>query len=83
MSTGGHFNPEKHIHGGPTTSPSTPHDLGNITADTSGKGMIDLTVDDITIGGDVTIRQGGDHSREEDDMKSQLAGAVERGFRVG
>jgi superoxide dismutase, Cu-Zn family len=77
MSTGGHFNPEKHIHGGPTTSPVHAGDLGNITADTSGKGMIDLTVDDITIGSgeknDILGKAVIIHAKE-DDLKSQPAG---------
>jgi Cu-Zn family superoxide dismutase len=76
MSTGGHFNPEHHIHGGPTTSPVHAGDLGNITADTSGKGMIDLTVDDITIGGakdDILGKAVIIHAKE-DDFKSQPTG---------
>src|SRR3954470_21234962 len=44
MSTGGDFNPDKHVPGGPTTSPVHAGDLGNLTADTSGKATLDLTV---------------------------------------
>ena len=76
MSTGGHFNPEHHMHGGPSTSPVHAGDLGNITADSSGKAMMDLTVDDITIGGDHNDILG--HAviihAKEDDLKSQPAG---------
>jgi Cu-Zn family superoxide dismutase len=78
MSTGGHFNPDKHIHGGPTTSPVHAGDFGNLTADSSGKASIDLTVDDITLGGgaknDVVGRAVIIHAKE-DDLKSQPAGA--------
>jgi Cu-Zn family superoxide dismutase len=50
MSTGGHFNPGHHPHGGPTTSPVHEGDLGNLTADDSGNAHLELTVNDITIG---------------------------------
>jgi Cu-Zn family superoxide dismutase len=76
MSTGGHYNPDKHIHGGPTTSPVHAGDFGNITADTSGKGNIDLTVDDISVGGDKNDVLGKAviiHAKE-DDLKSQPTG---------
>ena len=76
MTTGGHYNPDKHVHGGPTTSPVHAGDLGNITADTSGKGTIDLTVDNITLGGeknDVLGKAVIIHAKE-DDYKSQPAG---------
>jgi len=76
MSTGGHYNPEKHVHGGPTTSPVHAGDLGNLEADTSGKATIDLTVDDITIGGaknDILGKAVIIHAKV-DDFKSQPAG---------
>src|SRR5213078_176195 len=76
MSTGGHYNPDKHIHGGPSTSPVHAGDFGNLTADTSGKATIDVTVDDITIGGeknDILGRAVIIHAKE-DDLKSQPAG---------
>jgi Cu-Zn family superoxide dismutase len=76
MSTGAHYNPDKHIHGGPTTSPVHAGDLGNLTADTSGKATIDVTVDDITIGGaknDILGKAVIIHAKE-DDLKSQPAG---------
>lgn len=78
MSTGGHFNPDKHIHGGPTTSPVHAGDFGNLTADSSGKAFIDLTVDDISIGegaSDILGRAVIVHAKE-DDLKSQPAGAA-------
>ena len=82
MSTGGHYNPDKHIHGGPSTSPVHAGDFGNLEADTSGKATIDLTVDDITIGGaknDILGKAVIIHAKE-DDLKSQPAGAA--GARV-
>jgi superoxide dismutase, Cu-Zn family len=76
MSTGGHYNPDKHPHGGPTTSAVHAGDLGNLEADTSGKATIDLTVDDVTVGGDKNDVVGKAviiHAKE-DDFKSQPAG---------
>jgi Cu-Zn family superoxide dismutase len=77
MSTGGHFNPTNHIHGGPTTSPVHAGDLGNLKADDKGMAMLDLTVNDISIGtgsandivGKAVIVHGA-----PDDLKSQPAG---------
>lgn len=76
MSTGGHYNPDKHPHGGPSTSPVHAGDLGNLTADSSGKATIDLTVDDISVGGaknDILGKAVIIHAKE-DDFKSQPAG---------
>src|SRR4051812_29256648 len=76
MSTGGHYNPDKHAHGGPTTSPVHAGDLGNLNADTSGKATLDLTVDDITIGGeknDILGKAVIIHAKE-DDFKTQPSG---------
>ena len=76
MSTGGHYNPDKHVHGGPTTSPVHAGDFGNITADDSGKATLDLTVDDLSVGGaknDVVGKAVIIHAKE-DDLKSQPAG---------
>ncbi|HYO08787.1 MAG TPA: superoxide dismutase family protein [Tepidisphaeraceae bacterium] len=76
MSTGGHYNPDKHPHGGPTTSPVHAGDFGNLTADESGKASIDLTVTDITLGGeknDVLGKPVIIHEKA-DDLKSQPSG---------
>ena len=50
MSTGGHFNPTGHAHGGPTTSPVHAGDFGNINADANGAAHLELTVSDLSIG---------------------------------
>jgi len=83
MSTGGHYNPDKHVHGGPTTSPVHAGDFGNITADDSGKATLDLTVDDISVGGaknDVVGKALIIHAKE-DDLSSQPSGNA--GARIG
>ncbi|HEV8377212.1 MAG TPA: superoxide dismutase family protein [Tepidisphaeraceae bacterium] len=51
MAAGGHFNPEKHEHGLPSAPDDKRHagDFGNMQADASGKGHLELTVDNITI----------------------------------
>lgn len=77
MSTGGHFNPDGHIHGGPTTSPVHAGDFGNIKADDMGMAMVDLTVSDLSIGtgakNDIVGKAVIVHGKE-DDLKSQPAG---------
>ena len=72
MSVGDHYNPDKHPHGGPSTSSVHAGDLGNLTADSSGKATIDLTVDDISIGGknDILGKPVIIHAKE-DDFKTQ------------
>ncbi|HTU22951.1 MAG TPA: superoxide dismutase family protein [Gemmataceae bacterium] len=67
---GGHFNPEKKKHGGPHTAERHVGDLGNITADASGKATINMTDKLIALSGShsivgrAVIIHGG-----EDDMK--------------
>ena len=83
-SAGAHYNPEKHPHGGPTTS-KTIHagDLGNLQADGKGIAKMDLTVDNISLGGsknDVIGKAVIIHAKE-DDLKSQPSGAA--GDRIG
>jgi Cu-Zn family superoxide dismutase len=77
MSTGGHFNPAGHIHGGPTTSPVHAGDLGNIKADATGMAMLDLTVEGLSIGtgaaNDIVGKAVIVH-RDPDDLKTQPAG---------
>jgi Cu-Zn family superoxide dismutase len=76
MSTGNHFNPDKHIHGGPTTSPVHAGDFGNLTTDATGTAKLELTVDNISLGGAKNNVLGKPvivHAKE-DDLKSQPSG---------
>jgi len=72
---GGHFNPEKKKHGGPDAAERHVGDLGNITADASGKATINMTDKLIALSGShsivgrAVIIHGG-----ADDEKSDPAG---------
>lgn len=83
-SAGAHYNPEKHPHGAPATQGSVhAGDLGNLQTDESGKAKMDLTVDNITLGGeknDVIGKSIIIHAKV-DDLKSQPSGAA--GDRIG
>jgi Cu-Zn family superoxide dismutase len=79
---GGHFNPEKKKHGGPTDANRHVGDLGNITANADGKAVIRMT--------DKLIALSGPHSiigraviihADADDMKTDPAGNA--GARIG
>jgi Cu-Zn family superoxide dismutase len=52
MSTGGHFNPDKHKHGGPYDPIKHSGDLGNIVFDDKGVARINFTVGDISVSKD-------------------------------
>jgi len=73
-SAGGHFNPGGHKHGAPegaTTQPSHAGDLGNITANEKGDAHLEITVDDISLGGgknDVLGRSVIVHAKVDDLM---------------
>ena len=84
MSTGGHFNPGGHPHGGPTTSPVHAGDFGNIVADSSGSAHLELIVDDISIGtgekNDILGKPVIVHAKA-DDLRTQPSGNA--GARIG
>jgi Cu-Zn family superoxide dismutase len=81
-SAGGHFNPEGVSHGGPQGRVAHAGDLGNLEADPSGHGMLNLVNPRITLGEGaqsvlgraVIVHQG------QDDLKTQPTGAA--GARV-
>jgi Cu-Zn family superoxide dismutase len=54
-SAGGHFNPDHHVHGAPNTIDRHVGDLGNITADASGKGHYERVDTDIALQGSHSI----------------------------
>jgi superoxide dismutase, Cu-Zn family len=75
MSSGGHFNPTKAMHGGPHSKNRHVGDLGNVKADEDGKAVIQMT--------DGLIKLHGPHSiigralivhAKADDEKSQPTG---------
>jgi len=72
---GGHFNPDKKKHGGPDSEERHVGDLGNITADDSGKAVISMMDKQIALSGPhsiigrAVIIHGG-----ADDLKSDPAG---------
>jgi Cu-Zn family superoxide dismutase len=74
-SAGGHFNPEKKPHGGPDDENRHVGDLGNITADESGKATISVKDKLITLHGEHSIigRAVIVHG-DKDDLKSQPSG---------
>lgn len=55
MSTGGHFNPDKKDHGSPHDKDRHVGDLGNITADDSGKAVIKMKDNVISLHGKHSI----------------------------
>jgi Cu-Zn family superoxide dismutase len=72
---GGHFNPEKKKHGGPDSEERHVGDLGNITADETGKAVIDMKDKQVALSGSHSIigRAVIIHG-DADDLKSDPAG---------
>jgi len=84
-TAGGHYNPEGHAHGGPTDAAHHAGDLGNITADASGKATVDVMVHGISIAGmnDPVIGRGVVVHAGQDDMKTQPTGNAGARMAVG
>jgi Cu-Zn family superoxide dismutase len=80
-SAGGHYNPEGHKHGGPDDAERHVGDLGNITADESGKAMVKMTVRGLqvhfVVGRSLVV-----HAKE-DDLKTQPSGDAGGRVAVG
>jgi Cu-Zn family superoxide dismutase len=75
-SAGGHYNPEGHQHAGPIDAMHHAGDLGNVTADATGKAHLELTMKDLSINGATNPIVGRSvvlHA-QPDDLKSQPAG---------
>jgi len=76
MSTGGHFNPQNKKHGAPDTPDRHAGDLGNLTADQSGKATLTMMVDGISVGKgmDGVIGRGLIVHANADDLKTDPTG---------
>lgn len=72
-SAGGHYNPSNVAHGAPGSPQHHPGDLGNLTADRSGKAILDIMIpqgpsNDSFVGRSVIVHE------KADDLKSQPTG---------
>jgi len=76
MSTGGHYNPEKHQHGKPGEAMSHVGDMGNIKADAQGHAHVEVTLSAATISGKNAILGRGVIVHEKVDNFSQPVGAA-------
>jgi Cu-Zn family superoxide dismutase len=76
-SAGDHWNPGKQAHGAPTAAAHHAGDLGNITADASGKAHVDTTVKGIGLDGETSvIGHAVIVHGKADDLKTQPSGAA-------
>ncbi len=79
MSTGPHFNPEGHDHGGPHSGKRHAGDLGNVKADKNGVAKVDVKAEGLMlhfiIGRSLVVHA------DPDDLKSQPSGNA--GARIG
>lgn len=75
ISAGGHFNPGKHSHGGPEAKERHSGDLGNVTADATGKAHYDRLDERLSFEGPHKIIGRGVIVHEKvDDLKTQPTG---------
>ena len=74
MSTGGHFNPDKHQHGKAGEAMSHVGDMGNIKADATGMAMAEVTLPDASLTGKNAILGRGVIVHEKPDDYSQPTG---------
>ena len=80
-SAGGHYNPEGHQHGGPSDAERHVGDLGNITADQTGKAIIKMTVKGLQV--HFILGRGLVVHAKEDDLKTQPTGDAGGRVAVG
>ena len=74
-SAGGHFNPTGHQHGSPDVAEHHAGDLGNLTADATGKAHYERLDKDLKLDGDHSIVGHGVIVHEKvDDLKTQPTG---------
>jgi superoxide dismutase, Cu-Zn family len=77
MSTGGHFNPDKHKHGGPYDPVKHGGDLGNVTFNDQGIAKVNFTVGDISVSSsrpDGIIGKAVIVHANQDDLKTDPTG---------
>ena len=74
-SAGGHFNPTKHSHAGPTVPMRHVGDMGNVVADDKGVAKVDVVSEIMTFEGESSILGRGVivHAKA-DDLKTQPTG---------
>ncbi|MEZ6185332.1 MAG: superoxide dismutase family protein [Planctomycetota bacterium] len=82
-AAGGHYNPDGHDHAGPDTAMRHAGDLGNLTADESGKAHLELTLENASVAGllNPIVGRGMIVHAGTDDLQSQPTG--DAGGRIG
>jgi superoxide dismutase, Cu-Zn family len=84
MASGGHFNPTKTAHAGPSTAKRHIGDLGNITANANGNATLDVDDPHLSFHGPTSIIGRGLVVHEKvDDLKTQPTGNAGGRLAVG